>query len=141
MGDEIASAWCAPKHSMCEPGRRGVIDFCAALFRGAGGKGKGVGRREWRCAVWGAEYGSSFASEVAPIPSVPIIGLRTRSAGSASSAGRTWTPVPWSRLMCSLDRLNPPPWAVGAGARGDRRDLVGNNWSAESYLLLPRGGP
>src|SRR5579859_2749833 len=65
-----------------------------------------VGRERGRTGKRGG-HGDSVDVEVAPVPSVLIVGLVRGVPGSASSAGRTWVVVSAGRLGCSLDRLTP----------------------------------
>ena len=57
-----------------------------------------------------------FLLEWAPLSSLPIVGRCTGSAGSASSAGRTWAFAAAVRLVCSLDRLTPTRWRAARTA-------------------------
>ncbi len=112
---------------MCEPGGVPVGVNCADASGGGPGfgkgrskckgKGKGASRKKRGRAVRGLELVGFVANKVAPVPSESIVGRRTISAGSASSAGRTGPVVAVGRLVCSLGRLTPALVAVDAGSR------------------------
>src|SRR5205085_2274695 len=86
-------------------------------------------------AVGSAEHLELLVAGPAPLSSLPMIGVRTGLAGSASSAGRTGTVQATSWLVCSLDRLTPTRWQQACGVRPPGIDGVTGGTSSATIGL------